>query len=252
MISETATQGALVIGASSGIGRAIARRLAKAGYSLILAGRDLDLLAEIAADIEVRFQVKVECRRFEALEFEGHAIFFASCVEFFAGNLHGVMLCHGQMPEQEDAADDFALTRRMIDVNYTSAVSILNLAAPHFEQRKRGWIAAVSSVAGDRGRSSNYLYGSTKAALSAVLSGLRVRLAKVGVTVTDARPGFVDTSLTWARPGMFLVAAPSTVADDIYRAIKRNKAVVYTPFFWSLIMTIIRNIPDQIFRRLSL
>lgn len=252
MITETATQGALIIGASSGIGRAIARRLAKAGYSLILAGRDLELLRELAADIEVRFQVKVECRYFEALEFDSHTPFFRDCVEFFSGNLHGVMLCHGQMPEQTDAAGDFALTRRMIDVNYLSSTSILNLAAGHFEDRKRGWVAAVTSVAGDRGRASNYLYGSTKAALSTVLAGLRVRLAKVGVTVTDIKPGFVDTSLTWARPGMFLVATPATVANDAYNAIKKNKAIVYTPFFWSPIMMIIRLIPDFLFRRMSL
>lgn len=244
--------GAIIVGATSGIGRAIARRLGQAGYSLILAGRDLNALAEIATDIQVRFGVKSETRRFEALDFESHAQFFGECVEYFAGDLSGLVLCHGQMAEQEDAARDFALARRMIEVNYLSSVSLLGLAATHFEAEKRGFIAAITSVAGDRGRASNYLYGSSKSALSAVLSGLRVRLAKSGVAVVDVRPGFVDTQLTWGRPGMFLVASPDRVAQDVYRGIVKNRAVVYTPFFWAAIMWVIRSIPDAVFRRLSL
>lgn len=244
--------GVLIVGATSGMGRALARRFAREGHDLILAGRDLDALAGIATDVQVRFDAKVEVRRFEALAFETHAAFFAECVEHFAGDLRGLVLCHGQMPEQHDAERDFALARRMIEVNYVSHVSLLNLAALHFETREAGFVAVISSVAGDRGRQSNYLYGSTKAALSAVVSGLRVRLAKRGVAVVDVRPGFVDTQLTWGRPGMFLVASPDRVARDVVRGVKRNRAVVYTPFFWSGIMAIIRAIPDVVFRRLSL
>jgi len=244
--------GAIIVGATSGIGRAIARRLAKEGYCLFLAGRDLDAMRAIATDIQVRFGVKAGIRTFEALDFDSHAEFFGDCVETFAGDLRGLVLCHGQMPEQEDAERDFAVARRMIEVNYLSAVSLLGLAAIHFEAAQCGFIAAISSVAGDRGRASNYLYGSSKSALSALLSGLRVRLAKSGVGVLDVRPGFVDTQLTWGRPGMFLVASPDRVAHDVYRGIVKNRAVVYTPFFWALIMSIIRGIPDIVFRRLSL
>ncbi len=246
------TSGVLVVGATSGMGRALARRLAAEGHALILAGRDTDSLSALATDIEVRSEVKVEVRAFEALAFESHAAFFAECVEHFGGELHGLVMCHGQMPEQADAERDFALARRMIEVNYISHVSLLNLAAIHFEAREAGFIAVLTSVAGDRGRQSNYLYGSTKAALSAVLSGLRVRLAKRGVSVVDVRPGFVDTQLTWGRPGMFLVASPDAVARDVLRGVRRNRAVVYTPFFWAGIMAIIRAIPDFVFRRLSL
>lgn len=246
------TPGAIIVGATSGIGRAIARRLGAAGYSLILAGRDLDALGEIAGDIQVRFAATAEPRSFEALDFESHAEFFGECVEYFAGNLRGLVLCHGQMPDQDAASHDFALVRRMIEVNYLSAVSLLGIAADHLELEQRGFIAAITSVAGDRGRASNYLYGSSKSALSAVLSGMRVRLAKSGVSVIDVRPGFIDTQLTWGRPGMFLVASPDTVARDLYRGIVKNRAVVYTPFFWAPIMWIIRAIPDFVFRRLRL
>lgn len=245
-------RGAIVVGATSGIGRAIARRLGKEGYSLILAGRDLDALGEIATDLQVRFGIKADTRSFEALDFESHTEFFGECVEHFSGRLEGIVLCHGQMPEQDVSENDFAVARRMIEVNYLSSVSLLNLAANYLESREHGFVAAITSVAGDRGRASNYLYGSTKSALSAVLSGMRVRLAKRGVSVVDIRPGFVDTQLTWGRPGMFLVASPESVAQDVYRGIVKNRAVVYTPFFWAGIMLIIRTIPDFIFRRLSL
>ena len=245
-------KGVLVLGATSGIGRALARRLGRAGHPLLLAGRDPAVLSELATDIEIRFDVKVSVVGFEALDFDAHAEFFTDCTQHFSGDLEGVVLCHGQMPEQEDAENDFALARRMIEVNYLSAVSLLGHAAHYFESRKAGFVAAVTSVAGDRGRASNYLYGSSKSALSALLSGLRVRLAKVGVAVVDIRPGFVDTQLTWGRPGMFLVASPDAVANDAYRGITRNRAEVYTPFFWAGIMLIIRSIPNAIFRRLPL
>ena len=244
--------GVLVVGATSGMGRAIARKLAQEGYALLLAGRDLGVLGDLATDIQVRSNTKVDVKAFEALDFDTHAEFFSECVEHFAGELEGVVLCHGQMPEQEVAESDFAVARRMIEVNYLSGVSVLNLAAHHFESRKSGFITAITSVAGDRGRASNYLYGSSKSALSTVLGGLRVRLAKVGVRVVDVRPGFVDTQLTWGRPGMFLVASPAKVANDVVRGIAKNRAVVYTPFFWRSIMLIIRMIPDVVFRRLSL
>jgi short-subunit dehydrogenase len=245
-------RGALLVGATSGMGRAIARRLAAEGYDLILAGRRLDELALLAADLEVRFGSKNEVRPFEALDFESHPGFFEDCARFFPGGLEGVMLCHGEMPDADRAARDFALAHRCIEVNFSSAVSLLGLAASHLEERGRGWICAISSVAGDRGRPSNYVYGSTKAALSTYLSGLRARLARSGVSVVDVKPGFVDTALTYGRPGMFLVAPPERVARDVMRGIQRDKAVVYTPPFWMAIMLVIRSIPDFLFKRVRL
>lgn len=242
----------VVVGANSGMGRAIARELAAAGCNLVLAGRQLTELETQAKDIEIRYSVAALVRPFEAHDFDGHQAFLDDCKEALGAPIDGLMLCHGVMPEQADAEQDFAQTREMFDVNYLSMASLLNRAALHFESHGRGWICAISSVAGDRGRASNYLYGSSKAALSATLSGMRPRMARCGVAVIDVRPGFVDTDLTWGRPGMFLVATPEQVAADVVRGIRKNRAVVYTPFFWAGIMAIIRAIPDFVFRRLSL
>src|SRR5262249_2993359 len=151
-----------------------------------------------------------------------------------------------------DAQSDPGLARSIIDINYTSAAILLNLAAEHFEPRGRGFICGVSSVAGDRGRQSNYVYGSAQAALTTLLGGVRDRLARARVPVIPVKPGFVDTAMTWGLPGLFLVASPQKVAADICRAIDRGKATVYTPWFWWGIMTIIKNIPEPIFRRMKL
>src|SRR5262249_44940923 len=161
---ETVSHFILVLGATSGIARAVAEQLASAKNHLILAGRNREDLETTAADLRVRHGVKAEVRVFDALDFEGHPAFFADCVQPAGGQLHGVVLCHGTMAPQAAAQNDFAEARRMIDVNYTSAVSLLNLAANYLEERKAGFLCAISSVAGDRGRQSNYLYGSTKAA----------------------------------------------------------------------------------------
>jgi short-subunit dehydrogenase len=166
--------------------------------------------------------------------------------------LHGVILCHGYLANQAKAQQDFDEARRMIDVNYTSAVSILNVAASYFEARQAGFVCALSSVAGDCGRQSNHIYGSTKAALNTYLEGLRVRLAKAGVPVTTVKPSFVDTRMTRGQPGMFLVAKPERVARDICRAIRRRRGVVYTPWFWWGIMAIVCAIPTFLFNRLKL
>jgi decaprenylphospho-beta-D-erythro-pentofuranosid-2-ulose 2-reductase len=142
--------------------------------------------------------------------------------------------------------------RRVIDTNYTSAVSVLNLAADYLEQRRGGFICGLSSVAGDRGRQSNYLYGSSKAALSTYLQGLRNRLTRARVRVVTVKPGFVDTKMTFGLSGMFLVATPERVAKDISQAIRRGRSVVYTPWFWRPIMLVIRTIPEFIFKRMKL
>ena len=149
------------------------------------------------------------------------------------------------------AEREFSRTRRMIEVNYLGTVSLLERLAPHFEERgSGGWVAAVSSVAGDRGRRSNYLYGSTKAGLDAYLEGLEARLAAVRVSVTTVKPGFVDTALTWGR--VPFAASPERVAADIVRGIERRRSVVYTPRFWQWVMIVLRAVPRAIFRRLPL
>lgn len=242
----------LLVGATSGIGRAIARELAASGSDLVLAGRRLDEIDRIAADLEIRHRVRARVVPFDALDFDAHPGFFEKCAAQFGEGLDGVILCQGDMPEQAAAEADFALARNMIDVNYTASVSLLNCAAGYLEARGRGWVAAVTSVAGDRGRRSNFLYGSTKAALSTYLEGLHARLAAVGVGCTDVRPGTVDTSMTYGMESLPLPSSPEAVARGAVRAIRRRKRVAYVPWFWGVIMLAIRWIPTAIFRRLSI
>lgn len=242
----------LLLGATSGIGGALARRIAAEGHDLILAGRDKDDLSSRARDLEVRYGVRAEPLLFEALDFDSHAGLIEACFGSSPEGLEGIALCHGAMSDPEEAAGSFAAAKHMIDVNYTSAVSLLDRAAEHFERRGRGWICAVTSVAGDRGRASNYHYGSSKGALSIYLEGLRVRLARSGVSVVDVRPGMVDTQLTYGLPGLVLVAQPEVVAAGAWRGIQRGRAVVYTPWFWWWIMGIIRLLPHAVFKRIPL
>lgn len=246
-------QTVLVLGAASAIAREIARRLARDGDRLILAGRDLPELERSAADLRARFGAAAAVKAFDALAFDAHAAFFADCTRAFPGGVDGVILCYGFMTSQAEAARDFAAARRMIETNYVSAVSVLNLAADYLERRGAGgYVCAISSVAADRGRQSNYVYGSSKAALSTYLQGLRNRLTPAGVTVVTVKPGFVDTPMTWGLPGLFLVATPRRVAADIVRAIRRRRAEIYSPWFWRGIMAIIKMIPEPVFRRMKL
>jgi decaprenylphospho-beta-D-erythro-pentofuranosid-2-ulose 2-reductase len=241
----------LVVGATSAIGRAVARRWAAAGNDLVLAARDLEELRIEAGNISMRSTVKVETARFDALDFGSHGEMFAAA-ERLAGGLDVIVVCHGYMVPQAEAARDPEESRRVIDVNFTSAVSVLNRAADYFEGRKRGLIVAITSVAGDRGRQSNYIYGSAKAGLQTYLQGLRHCLAKSKVKVVDVRPGFVDTGMTWGLPGVFLAASPERVARDVFRAARRGRSVVYTPWFWRWIMAIIRRVPQFVFHRTKL
>jgi len=241
----------LITGASSGIGRALAHKAAGAGYHLILAGRDTDDLATAAADLRIRHNVEVFVEHFDALDPPSHMEFFSRCAILSSG-LAGVILCHGYLAPQQHGQYNPQLVREIIDTNYTSAVSILELAANYFEPRRSGFICAISSVAGDRGRQSNYLYGSAKAALSTYLQGLRNRLYHAHIPVLTVKPGFVDTPMTYGLPGLFLVASPDKIVHDTWRAIQRKRNTIYTPFFWRFIMLIIRLIPEPIFKRLKL
>lgn len=242
----------LVLGATSGIGRAMARRLADTGYDLILAARNVEELQSTASDCSIRFGIGASTVRFDARAFDEHAQMIDECWSLSEGGPEGVVICHGEMAEEATARQDFAVARRMIDTNFTSMVSVLEKVATRMAERRSGWICAFSSVAGDRGRPSNYLYGSTKAALSTYLQGLRARLASRGVSVVAVKPGFVDTALTYGRSGMFAVASPELVAAAALRGVRRDRAVVYTPWFWALIMLAIRLLPDRVFKRLPL
>jgi short-subunit dehydrogenase len=220
----------------------------------VLAGRDAEEMQRLASDLRVRYQVQTAGLRYEATEFNQHPRFFADCNSALGDVVDGVVFCQGMLIDQAAVERDFTQSRRMIDVNFASAVSLLNLAAEHLTAQETGFICALSSVAGDRGRQSNFLYGSTKAALTTYLQGLRNRLHSKGVSVITIKPGFVDTGMTWGQlnPNSPLVADPDQVAVAIERAILHRRNVVYVPWFWRIIMAIIKAIPEPIFKRMKL
>jgi decaprenylphospho-beta-D-erythro-pentofuranosid-2-ulose 2-reductase len=244
----------LILGATSGIGKALARRLASRGHALVLAGRDAEEMELLADDLRIRYQVKAAWLQYDALDFNQHPRFFADCNSAIGRELDGVIFCQGMLLKPPESERDFAQCRELIDVNYTAAVSLLNLAANNLSARRAGFICALSSVAGDRGRQSNFIYGSTKAALTTYLQGLRNRLSSSGVAVITIKPGFVDTAMTWGllNPRSPLVANPDRVAAAIDRAILRRRNVVYVPWFWRIIMAIIKAIPEPLFKRMKL
>lgn len=240
----------LILGASSSVARAFAREVAHRGCDVILAGRDLDDLGRTAADIRVRTGQRAEVVPFNALSFDEHEALAQRCRQL--GVPFNVFLVFGLMPPQDALETDPALLRQTIEVNFVGAASVLGCLAPILESQGRGRVAILSSVAGDRGRFSNYIYGSAKAGLNAYAQGLRARLFRSGVTVTTIKAGFMDTAMTFGLPGMFLVAQPSEAARAILRAAEKGKEVIYFPWFWKWIMLIIKLIPERVFKRLSI
>jgi short-subunit dehydrogenase len=242
----------MILGGTSGIARAVAAEFARHGYGLMLVARRQEELETVAADLRVRYAVPVQTALLDALDESGRDGAIDAALQAVGDSLAGVVLAIGYLGDQKQAESDWAEARRILDTNFTSSVALLNRVADHMEPRGRGFIAAISSVAGDRGRQSNYFYGSAKAALSTYLSGLRNRLAPRGVRVVTIKPGFVDTPMTYGKPGMFLVASPEAAARGIVKAIRGGRDVAYVPGFWAIIMGIIRAIPEPIFKKLKL
>jgi decaprenylphospho-beta-D-erythro-pentofuranosid-2-ulose 2-reductase len=239
----------LILGATSGIARSLVHEFARRNYKLILAGRDTEELQTIATDLQIRHGIQTTLQNFDAVNFRTHGAFWKRCLADCDNDLYGVVVCFGTMFDQAEAEIDWAKSKAMIDGNYTAAVSILNIAAGYFEEQKRGFIAVLSSVAGDRGRQSNYIYGSSKSAVSTYVQGLRQRLYKSGVSVTTVKPGPVDTGLTWGSDKLPLLAPPEKVASDTFRAIRRGADVVYTPGPWRIIMGILCAVPEVVWKR---
>lgn len=242
----------VILGATSAIARAIAFEYAHGGYRIILAARDDRHNAILADDIRVRFNVETTAIHFDAEDFASHHQVFRDILDAAQGRLAGVVVCFGFMDTQARAQENFAIARRTIDVNLTAVISMIERFAVTLAQGGAGFIAVLSSVAGDRGRQSNYIYGAAKAGLSAYLQGLRNRLHPTGVSVTTIKPGFVDTKMTFGLPGMFLVASPEQAAKAIVAAIRKRKNTAYVPFFWRYIMAIIKAIPEWQFKKMKL
>ncbi len=239
----------LIIGAKSDIAKATARKYAKEGYSLYLAARKSTELEGFAKDIKIRTQRDVKCVELDILDYASHEAFY----DALKVKPLGVFSVVGYLGEQEKAQSDFQETKKIIDTNYTGVVSLLNIIANDFGRRKSGFIVGISSVAGDRGRKSNYLYGSAKAALTAYLSGLRNRLYNANVHVLTVKPGFVATKMTEGMDlSAKLTAQPEEVAEDIYKAQQKGRNVLYTKWMWRWVMLIIKSIPEFLFKKRSI
>ena len=239
----------LILGAASDIGMAIARKFASQKYNIQLAARNPERLEPLQSDIKIRYAVACTLHAFDALDFQSHFIFF----ENLNPRPAVVVAVFGIMDEEEDAFAHWEIALRMINTNYTGAVSILNIAARYYASVKKGVIIGISSVAGDRGRASKLIYGSSKAAFSAYLAGLRNKCFKENVHVMTVKPGFVYTRMTenMALPKL-LTSTPAELADITFDGFRKKKNVIYIKWFWHYIMLIIKNIPEFQFKKMKL
>ena len=239
----------LILGATSDLAKALARLYAGDHHRVILAARNIEATHSLARDIEIRGKGPVEAVRFEALDMASHRAFYEALP-----HKPDIVLCvFGYLGDQNRAEQSFEEARRILDTNYTAAVSILEVVAADFAERREGCIIGISSVAGDRGRQSNYFYGSAKAGFTAYLSGLRNRLFSAQVHVMTVKPGFMRTAMTahLTLPPL-LTAMPERAAKSIFKASLRNRNVLYTPWMWRWIMAIIRSLPEWMFKRLKM
>ena len=241
----------LIIGASSAIAEATARLWAGRGDALFLVGRRADRLEVIAADLRVRGAASVAWHLMDACDHSRHGEMLEAAVAAMGG-LDTALIAHGSLPDQQACEASVDLTLKEIDANGLSVVALATRLAQYFEGQGSGCLAVISSVAGDRGRQSNYVYGAAKGMVSLFLQGLRNRLSKRGVQVLAIKPGFVDTPMTAAFPKGALWAKPEAIARGIVHAVDRRCDEVYLPGFWRLIMLVIRHIPEKLFKRLSL
>ena len=241
----------LIVGATSAIARAVARRYARDGAALALAARDPEKLAAEAADVRARGAGRVVEVAFDATDFERHGPAVAEAWDALGG-LDAALVAYGTLPDPEAVARDAGAAVEAFRLNATSVVSVMTHLAERFEAQGSGVIAVISSVAGDRGRPSNYVYGAAKGAVSLFAQGLRGRLRAAGVRVVTVKPGFVDTPMTADVPKNPLFAAPDAVGRAIHRAMTGGADVVYTPRFWRPVMAAVRAIPERLFKRLSL
>lgn len=241
----------LVLGATSGIAQATVRLLAARGAELYLVGRNAANVEAVAHDSLARGARTARTHVLDLDDLSQHTAVVRDA-EQALGGLDGVLLAYALLGDPALRERSWSEAERVLHTNLLSPASLLTVLAERFEQQKSGTLIVISSVAGDRGRQSNYVYGASKAALTAYCSGLRNRLAPSGVHLVTVKPGFVDTAMTSHLPKNRLFASPETVARDIIRAVDRRRNEIYTPRFWAVIMFAVRSIPETIFKRMRL
>jgi len=241
----------VILGATSGIALEVERQLAQRGYELLLVARSPQRLAALQEDLIARGAKQVFTCAVDLTSIQQHTAIFNFVRRLFS-DFDTVLLAYGAMHDQKDAETSIDILLEELHTNYVSAAALLSLFAAELEQRRRGCIAAITSVAGDRGRRSNYVYGSAKGALSLFLSGLRSRLHPAGVRVITIKPGPVQTPMTDHLPNAARFADPALVARDIVRALERRSPdVVYTPKVWRYVMAAVEHVPESLFKRLA-
>lgn len=244
----------VIIGATSAIAEHTARQLVEQGASLYCIGRNPDKLQALIQDLQVRAgpDQRIGGREADLLAVDRHPALIEAA-EQALGGMDAVLIAHGSLPDQQVCQADAAQMRREVETNALSVINLLTLLGNRFEQQGDGVIAVIGSVAGDRGRQSNYVYGAAKGMVAIFLQGLRHRLARSNVDVVTLKPGFVATPMTadFDRSGP-LWATPQTVAGGIIKAMTRGRGEAYLPWFWRWIMLVIRHIPDPLFKRTSL
>jgi short-subunit dehydrogenase len=241
----------VIFGATSAIAQETVRRLAARGAELVLVGRDGRRVAAVADDAVARGAGKAEAIAADLNDPRRHAEILARTGRAL-GRIDLVLVAHGVLPDPALCRSDPAAADLALRTNFVAPALLLEAAAGRLAAQGSGILAAISSVAGDRGRQSNYLYGASKAGLSTFLQGLRNRLFPAGVHVLTVKPGFVDTPMTEGIPKNALFTTPGVVAAAILRAAERRRDEIYVPGFWRAIMWIIRSVPERVFKRLGL
>ena len=238
----------LILGALSDIAKSIAQKYGENGYNLNLAARKIDELELHSTDLKIRYNVNVNIYEFDLLKTETHKDFIKNLKE-----IPSILICAvGLLGQQKESENDLELRTKVLRTNYEGPLNIISDFANIYENQGYGTIVGISSVAGDRGKASNYIYGSAKAGFTVFLSGLRNRLAKKNVHVLTVLPGTVYTKMTLGmKLPKLLTSSPDKVANDIYDAVNKKKDIIYTMKIWRLIMFIIRCIPERIFKNKS-
>lgn len=244
------TQTWIILGATSTIARSFARLVSTRGDSVLLAGRDMPELKTIADDCGLRGAPLAEAIAFDARNPDSFAPIIDRARDI--GGTVSAAVFVGSMPTQEEIDADPSLVDGTITDSFTGPARFLTMLAPLQEERGKGTVVGVGSVAGDRGRLGNYVYGSSKAGFHTYLSGLRNRLGRSGVHVVTVKPGTVDTAMTWGMDKLPFLAQPEKVASDILSAADKKKNIIYTPIIWWPVMTIIKNIPERIFKKMQI